>query len=84
MAQICFGGGIADSSIMIGNFRHEHLIPHHLRIEDTVTSPDGQQKDQFLSFARKMLQWLPDDRKTAKKLIEDPWLSDESINMSNA
>lgn len=67
-----------------GNFRYEHLIPRHLSIEDTVKSLEGEQKDQFLPFARKMLQWLPNDRKTAKELIEDPWLSDESINRGGA
>lgn len=63
----------------IGNFLHQHLIPRGLKLEDTVTCLQGEQKSQFLSFARKMLQWLPEDRKTAKELVEDPWLSDESI-----
>ncbi|PWY93951.1 CMGC protein kinase [Aspergillus sclerotioniger CBS 115572] len=71
-----FGGPFFDEN---GEFMHNHLIPHTLKIEDTVKALDGEQKDQFLSFARKMLQWLPDDRKTAKGLIEDPWLSDDSI-----
>ncbi|KAJ6155144.1 hypothetical protein N7470_005710 [Penicillium chermesinum] len=56
------------------------LIPHGLRIEDTVEAVQGEQKEEFLNFAKKMLRWLPDDRKTAKQLIEDPWLSEDSIN----
>lgn len=28
----------------------------------------------FLNFVRKMLQWLTEDRKTAKELRDDPWL----------
>lgn len=63
----------------IGNFLHQQLIPRDLKIEDTVNCLQGEQKSQFLSFARKMLQWLPEDRKTARELVEDPWLSDESI-----
>ncbi|XHG07892.1 hypothetical protein AWENTII_011023 [Aspergillus wentii] len=50
-----------------------------VKIEDTVKCLEGEQKDQFLTFALKMLQWLPENRKAAKELIEDPWLSDESI-----
>jgi hypothetical protein len=34
----------------------------------------GEEKGLFLNFVRKMLQWLPEDRKTAKELREDPWL----------
>lgn len=25
-------------------------------------------------FVRNMLRWVPEDRKTAKELLEDPWL----------
>lgn len=63
----------------IGEFLHKNLIPQDLKIEDTVHALEGDQKAQFLEFAKKMLQWLPDDRNTAKQLIEDPWLSDDSI-----
>ncbi|KAL3479974.1 hypothetical protein BJX99DRAFT_255133 [Aspergillus californicus] len=71
-----YGGPFFDEE---GNFLHEHVIPHDLRLEDTVTSLEGVQKQLFLSFPLKMLQWLPEDRKTAKELAADAWLSDESI-----
>jgi len=41
---------------------------------DSVTSLDGAEKGLFLEFVGKMLNWLPEDRKIAKELIEDPWL----------
>jgi hypothetical protein len=41
----------------------------------SITSLDGEDKLLFLEFASKMLQWLPEDRKTAKELLQDPWLS---------
>ncbi|KAJ5415176.1 hypothetical protein N7465_003871 [Penicillium sp. CMV-2018d] len=72
-----FGGPFFDGN---GEFLHKDLIPRGLRIEDTVEALQGEQKDEFLNFAKKMLQWLPDDRKTARQLIEDPWLSEDSIN----
>lgn len=28
----------------------------------------------FLCFMRKMLQWQPEDRASAKELLADPWL----------
>lgn len=65
---------------MLGEFRNKEVIPSGVSLDDTVTCLEGEQKVQFLTFARKMLQWLPEDRKTAKELVEDPWLSDESIN----
>ena len=39
----------------LGDLVYNHLIPSTLRIEGTVEALDGDQKDQFLSFARKML-----------------------------
>jgi hypothetical protein len=35
----------------------------------------GKNKEIFLKLIRGMLQWLPEDRKTAKQLLEDPWLN---------
>ncbi|OGM49815.1 protein kinase [Aspergillus bombycis] len=34
----------------------------------------GTQQRSFLCFMRKMLQWKPEDRASAKELLEDPWL----------
>jgi hypothetical protein len=29
----------------------------------------------FLNFVRGMLAWRPEDRKTARELLRDPWLN---------
>jgi hypothetical protein len=34
----------------------------------------GEEKALFLNFVKRMLQWLSEDRGTAKELREDPWL----------
>ncbi|KAI9790543.1 MAG: hypothetical protein M1816_005050 [Peltula sp. TS41687] len=39
------------------------------------TRLQGQDKELFLRFIRSMLQWLPEERKTAKELLDDPWLN---------
>ena len=44
------------------------------KLEDTVTGLEGEKKEAFLDFVRGMLQWRPEDRKTAAQLVDDPWL----------
>jgi hypothetical protein len=39
---------------------------------------EGENKAKFLEFMRGMLQWRPEDRKTAKQLLEDRWLNSPS------
>lgn len=43
-------------------------------MEDTVDIEDDAEKAAFLNFVKGMLQWRPEDRKTAKELYNDPWL----------
>ncbi|OJJ42004.1 hypothetical protein ASPZODRAFT_137574 [Penicilliopsis zonata CBS 506.65] len=35
---------------------------------------EGDEKDDFLRFLRRMLCWLPEERASAKDLLFDPWL----------
>jgi serine/threonine-protein kinase SRPK3 len=50
------------------------LIPRDLGISETVTLFQGEGKQHFLDFVKKMLQWQPEKRSTAKDLLEDPFL----------
>ncbi|KAF4156645.1 hypothetical protein CNMCM8927_007740 [Aspergillus lentulus] len=34
----------------------------------------GQEKELYLQFMRSMLKWLPEERWTARQLLEHPWL----------
>jgi serine/threonine protein kinase len=34
----------------------------------------------FLDFVRGMLAWRPEDRKTARELLEDPWFNFSEIS----
>ena len=58
---------------------YKDLIPHDFNMRDSVRSIEGKDKEQFLNFVRKMLQWLPEKRESARELLEDPWLSLDSI-----
>jgi len=63
-----------DSDLYIGYFTHPHSIPTYFKMEDYITCMTEEERKLFLDFVRKMLQWLPEDKKTAKELREDPWL----------
>ncbi|GLA99387.1 hypothetical protein AtubIFM57143_008075 [Aspergillus tubingensis] len=76
-----FGGPFFDDN---GDFLHKHLIPESQTLEDTVTCLKGTEKDEFLAFARNILQWLPENRKTAKELAEDPYLSEIMITVKES
>lgn len=54
------------------------LFPVISRLK-TVTSLHREEKHLFLNFARQMLQWDPERRKSDSELLDDPWLSEESI-----
>ncbi|RAL09600.1 kinase domain protein [Aspergillus homomorphus CBS 101889] len=45
--------------------------------EESLCGDDINQR-LFLQFIRSMLRWVPEERKTAKELLEDPWL-DSSV-----
>ena len=57
-----------------GNFRNPKLIPKDLSFEISICQTKGEEKELFIDFAKKMLCWLPEERWTAKQLLEHPWL----------
>jgi hypothetical protein len=64
---------------MIQGLTNPGKFTPNLQIEKTSLEKEednleGEEKIIFLQFLRKMLQWLPEDRKSAKVLMEDPWL----------
>lgn len=50
------------------------MIPGDLSLSDTVQSLDEDNKALFIDFIGQMLKWVPEQRKTAKELLEHPWL----------
>ncbi|KAK2877251.1 hypothetical protein FQN49_001307 [Arthroderma sp. PD_2] len=58
-----------------GNWKSEIEIRQDDSLEQSEEFLEGKNKEMFLSFMRGMLQWRPEDRKTAKQLLEDPWLN---------
>jgi serine/threonine-protein kinase SRPK3 len=57
-----------------GNWRGLAEVPEE-DLESAERHVKGEEKAQFLDFARKMLKWKPEERSSAKELLEDPWLN---------
>lgn len=60
---------------ILGKWKSNIEIRQGRSLEQSEEFLGGKNKEMFLSFMRGMLQWRPEDRKTAKELIEDPWLN---------
>jgi serine/threonine-protein kinase SRPK3 len=46
-------------------------------LEESEQFLRGKNKEVFLDFMRGMLQWRPEDRKTARQLLEHRWLYED-------
>ncbi|KAI1135858.1 kinase domain protein [Hypoxylon sp. FL0543] len=57
-----------------GQWKAAVQVPQDVSLEKSVRYLDGKEKQAFLEFVRGMLQWRPEDRKTAEQLLDDPWL----------
>ncbi|KAK9581680.1 hypothetical protein V6Z96_004914 [Aspergillus fumigatus] len=69
-AQEFFGGPFFDAE---GEFRHNELIPSR-SLENTTPLLEQEEQEAFLSFVRQMLTWLPEERKTARELMDHQFL----------
>lgn len=44
----------------------------------------AEEKEMFLTFLKKILQWKPEDRKSIRDIIEDEWLLADLIEDGQA
>ncbi|KAM0799828.1 CMGC protein kinase [Usnea florida] len=61
-----------------GQWRGEIPVPDPTGLEDSEENLEGSNKEAFLRFVRKMVQWRPEDRQTASQLLKDDWLNGRS------
>ncbi|PYI14680.1 kinase-like protein [Aspergillus violaceofuscus CBS 115571] len=61
-----------------GKRSHEFFTDDGGSLEQSEEFLEGRNKEMFLVFMRGVLQWRPEDRKTAKELLQDPWLNDQA------
>lgn len=57
----------------LGRFKEAHLIVE-TSLEAEMTALEGEDKADVLRFLRRMLQWDPAKRASARALLHDPWL----------
>ncbi|KAL6707078.1 hypothetical protein ACN47E_004830 [Coniothyrium glycines] len=57
-----------------GDFCAGIPIPESISLDQRETSLQGEDKECFLRFMRKMLQWEPEKRSTARELADDEWI----------
>lgn len=57
----------------LGDWKNAASIPDYdlYTLEERL---EGDGNENFLSFLRRMLRWLPEERASAKDLLFDPWL----------
>ena len=63
---------------LVGAWRAEIRVPDRTCLEESEENLEGSNKEAFLRFVRKMVQWRAEDRQTAKELLEDEWLNGRS------
>ncbi|KAK5102478.1 hypothetical protein LTR70_000334 [Exophiala xenobiotica] len=59
-----------------GTWIHDDPRVSSVTLEDLEVRLEEPEKGAFLKFIRSMLTWLPEERKTARELLEDPWLQE--------
>lgn len=57
-----------------GNWKGLVDVPR-ISLEDSEEYLEGANKKMFMDFIRKMLQWDPNERLSARELLMDPWLN---------
>ncbi|KAI1045016.1 hypothetical protein LB505_013350, partial [Fusarium chuoi] len=57
-----------------GELKDPNHIPSDFSLESTLTCMAGEEKRRFIHFVKRMITWRPEDRSTAKELLDDPWL----------
>ncbi|KAH9885146.1 serine threonine protein kinase, CMGC group [Xylariomycetidae sp. FL2044] len=59
-----------------GDLRPEIPVPSNTSLEERETNLEGENREKFLAMVRKMLQWDPVERSSAKELAEEEWIMD--------
>lgn len=60
-----------------GDFNAGIPISAPRTLDEIETNLQAKDKELFLQLMRKMLQWVPERRSTAKELLRDPWLKEQ-------
>lgn len=61
-----------------GEFKEPKFVPENFTFETAIKRIKGKDKELFIDFIKHMLCWLPEERWTAKQLLDHPWLTERT------
>lgn len=62
-------------TLHLGQWNAGIPLPRPSSLEESEDGLEGHEKELFMKFVRNMLQSAPEDRSTARELLEDEWLN---------
>lgn len=57
--------------------RNPQPLSHNISFEGSINQIKGEEKTRFIGFVKRMIEWKPEERSTAKELLGDPWLYED-------
>ena len=58
-----------------GQFKGTTIAPSDFISESSIRNIDNDEDKRLsIEFVQRMIKWLPEERSTAKELLQDPWL----------
>ncbi|KAL4779793.1 kinase-like domain-containing protein [Aspergillus varians] len=57
-----------------GILKSDTPMSNDFTFTSTLSKITGEEKKMFIDFVRRMVKWRPEERSTAKELLQDPWL----------
>ncbi|KAF4453070.1 CMGC SRPK kinase [Fusarium albosuccineum] len=61
-----------------GDFRKDIALPKRTSLKEKEIGLQGENQEKFLAMMRKMLQWDPSKRSSAKELVDDQWITENT------
>ncbi|CVL11855.1 related to dis1-suppressing protein kinase dsk1 [Fusarium proliferatum] len=62
-----------------GEIKNPGLVPApgDFSFENTISCMSGEEKVRYIRFIKRMVKWSPEERSTARELLDDPWLYED-------
>ncbi|KAJ5415840.1 hypothetical protein N7465_004535 [Penicillium sp. CMV-2018d] len=57
-----------------GQFKGTTIASSNFNFENSICHIHNEDKRMFIEFVQRMIKWHPEERSTAKELLQDPWL----------
>jgi serine/threonine protein kinase len=64
-------------SWILGQLKDQSATCKDRTFDEAIANVEGEEKEMFIHFVKRMIKWNPEDRSTAKELLSDPWLNTE-------